>query len=167
MCLFFCLFVFSSSKSCLSVCSPGSVCRMKIPVPAPALPPLHLQLTITTINSNSNSSSNSNNSRTRTPQRSEKAKPAWARPPNSSPPVLKGELTLWLWCRGEPPPLSDRETRITLLYDDYWLQVVVYPHFKCYFTLATVSGLKFSCSTLSQINCYLFPGLILSVFREH
>lgn len=57
----------------------GSVCRMKIPVPAPALPPLHLQPI---------SSSN----RTPPPRRNEKAKPAWARPPNFFLLVLKGEL---------------------------------------------------------------------------
>lgn len=66
-------------KYVFSVCSPGSVCRMKIPVPAPALPPLHPQL----------SSSN----RRQIPQRNEKAKPAWARPPNSSPLAPKGDCT--------------------------------------------------------------------------
>lgn len=62
------------------VLSAGSVCRMKILVPAPALLPLHPRHI-----------SSSSNSRRLIPPKNETAKAAWARPPNSCPPVQKGE----------------------------------------------------------------------------
>lgn len=79
----------------MNVHFPGSVCRMKIPVPAQALPLLPLRPI-------------SSNSRRRTPQRKRTVKPAWARPPNICPPVLRGECSDAGWSRRAAPVMSHK-----------------------------------------------------------